>query len=82
MSAYLFLVFPHLFLRFPPTENTQHHEKVAGGAELVSLVGVGGWNAEETEQIRRRVNDMALSTLNEAVDGLEAVAEAFETGQH
>lgn len=48
----------------------------------MSLVGVGGWNAEETEQIRRRVNDMALPTLNETVDGLEAAAEAFETGQH
>eukprot|EP00752_Nemacystus_decipiens_P014285 g12705.t1 len=58
------------------------YPKVPGGAELVSLVGVGGWNAEETEQIRRRVNDMALPTLNEAVDGLEAAAEAFETGQH
>lgn len=49
---------------------------------MVSLVGVGGWNAEETEQIRRRVNDMALPTLSKAVDALEAAAEAFETGQH
>eukprot|EP00903_Cladosiphon_okamuranus_P006363 g6232.t2 len=57
------------------------YPKVAGGAELVSLVGVGGWNAEETEQIRRRVNGMALPTLGEAVDALEAAAEAFETVQ-
>lgn len=49
---------------------------------MVSLVGIGGWDAKETEQIRRRVNDMALPTLNEAVDGLEAAAEALETVQH
>lgn len=48
----------------------------------MSLVGVGGWDAEETEQIRRRVNDMAFPTLGEAVDGLEAAARALETCQY
>ncbi len=48
---------------------------------MVSLLGIGGWNAEETEQIRRQVNDLAPSTLDGAVDELEAVAKAFESGQ-
>lgn len=51
--------------------------QVAGGAELVKLTGVGGWNGEETEEICRKVNHLALSTLADTMDALEAAMAAI-----
>lgn len=54
--------------------------KVAGGAEVLALTGVGGWSAIETEAVCRRVNDLALATLMEAMDEIEAALVALEEG--
>lgn len=52
--------------------------QVAGGAEVFALTGVGGWSASETEEVCQRVNDMALATLMEAMDQIEAAVVALE----
>lgn len=54
--------------------------KVAGGAEVVTLTGVGGWSPNETEQMCRRVNDLALATLMDTMDRIEAAVTALDKG--
>ena len=44
------------------------------------MTGVGGWSAGETEAVCRRVNDLALATLMEAMDQIEAALDALEEG--
>ncbi|CAM9551307.1 unnamed protein product, partial [Laminaria digitata] len=56
------------------------YPRVAGGAEVLALTGVGGWSASETEAVCRRVNDLALATLMEAMDHIEEALVALEEG--
>ncbi|CAM9221697.1 unnamed protein product [Scytosiphon promiscuus] len=58
------------------------YPKVAGGAEVVALTGVGGWSAMETEQLCRRVNNLALSTLMDTMEGLEAAVASLEANKN
>lgn len=54
------------------------NDKVAGGAEVVELAGIGGWSADETKQLCRRVNNLALPTLMDTMDGLEAAVASLD----
>lgn len=61
---------------FVPKNAWEMLMQVAGGAELVTLKGVGGWTMDETEELCTRINALALPTLMDVMDYLkEAVAE-------
>lgn len=46
----------------------------------MTLTGVGGWSASETEQLCERVNGLALATLMDTMDRLEAAVADLERG--
>lgn len=51
--------------------------KVAGGAKVTAIAGVGGWSSSETDQLCRKINSLALPTLMETMDGLEEAVAAL-----
>lgn len=44
----------------------------------MTLTGVGGWSASETEQLCERINGLALATLVDTMDRLEAAVADLE----
>lgn len=59
-------------------DNDNNTDQVAGGAEVVAVTGIGGWTPMETELLCKRVNDLAMPTLMDTIDGLETAVASLE----
>ncbi|CAN0018008.1 unnamed protein product [Ascophyllum nodosum] len=54
------------------------YPKIAGGVEVITIAGVGGWSSSDTELLCRKVNSLALPTIMETMSGLEEAVAALD----